>query len=321
MRICVLNDTYLESNSVFKAWDGEVDPAYYLPEHAVEMVSLTKARAIEQVRGLYRQGFDVFINLCDAAPDEDRPGVEVVETLEELGAAFTGANVHFYNPSREDMKQVCRRMDITTPGSVMVSSLAGLEKAVEHLRYPLIVKHYNSYGSIGLSRSSRVENFEDLYQKAAQMLEAFQGALIEEFIDGREFSVLVAENPDDPGCPVAFPAVEILFPAGESFKHFDLKWAGYSGMQIVPCSDPVLNGRMGQMSKDLFLGIGGRSYGRCDLRVDNQGRPYMLEINPNCGVLFAPGLEGMADHILNFSTGKHAYFLDLILRSALKHRR
>jgi D-alanine-D-alanine ligase len=45
----------------------------------------------------------------------------------------------------------------------------------------------------------------------------------QEFVDGREFTVLVAENPDDPRNPIAFVPVEVAFPAGETFKHFDLK--------------------------------------------------------------------------------------------------
>lgn len=40
-------------------------------------------------------------------------------------------------------------------------------------------------------------------------------------------------------------------------------------------------------------------YGRCDFRVDERGEVYLLEINPNCGVLYPPGLHGSADYILS----------------------
>ena len=43
-------------------------------------------------------GFDVFINLCDGAWDEDRAGIEVAQTLERLGLVFTGATVSGPNP-------------------------------------------------------------------------------------------------------------------------------------------------------------------------------------------------------------------------------
>ena len=56
------------------------------------------------------------------------------------------------------------------------------------------------------------------------MIAAFGASLIEEFIDGREFSVLVVENADDPLKPFAYRPVEFCFPSGDSFKHFDMKW-------------------------------------------------------------------------------------------------
>ena len=46
---------------------------------------------LARVKELVAEGFDVFFNLCDGAADEDRPGIEVVQTLEELGVPFTGA--------------------------------------------------------------------------------------------------------------------------------------------------------------------------------------------------------------------------------------
>jgi hypothetical protein len=43
------------------------------------------------------------------------------------------------------------------------------------------------------------------------------------------------------------------------------------------------------------VGLNGTGYGRCDLRVDADGRPFMLEINPNCGVFYRPEDAGSAD--------------------------
>ena len=44
--------------------------------------------------------------------------------------------------------------------------------------------------------------------------------------------------------------------------------------------------------------LGGSGYGRCDLRVDDQGQVYLLEINPNCGVFYPDGQFGSANIIL-----------------------
>ncbi len=49
-------------------------------------------------------------------------------------------------------------------------------------------------------------------------------------MEGREFTVLVAENPEDELNPIVFQPVECVFAEGESFKHFDLKWVDYGNI-------------------------------------------------------------------------------------------
>ncbi len=75
----------------------------------------------------------------------------------------------------------------------------------------MITKHPNSYSSIGLTKDSRVETPEALREQAQKMIAAFGATMIEEFIDGREFSVLVVENADDEFHPFAYRPVEFRF--------------------------------------------------------------------------------------------------------------
>jgi len=320
MNICILNGSYEESDAPTKDFDPLPDPAPYLPGHHCERHMIRKVTAVRQVRDLVRRGFDVFINLCDGAWDEDRPGIEVVQALERYGAAFTGAGATFYEPTREMMKFVCHYWDVPTPAYTFVMETGHLEVATRHLRFPLIVKHPNSYNSIGLTRASRVQSLEELYHQVSLMIEQFGGALIEEFVEGREFTVLVVENPEDELNPVAYTPVEFCFPAGESFKHFDLKWIDYAGMTCVPCTDPVLVHRLQEMSKKLFVGLNGNGYGRCDIRMNAQGELFMLEINPNCSIFYPPQEAGSADFILLQQPDGHKDFADKMLKAALNRK-
>ena len=68
-------------------------------------------------------------------------------------------------------------------------------------------------------------------------IELFGRALLEEFIEGREFTCLIAENPDDEKNPITFKPVEFIFPKGESFKHYDMKWVEYEKMSVAPVND------------------------------------------------------------------------------------
>lgn len=321
MKICILNDAYEGSASPLGEVDTPCDPRPWLPDHDCDLVFLRRATSVQEVIRRAGQGYDVFINLCDGAWDEDRPGIEVVQALERLDTAFTGATTSFYEPSRDVMKRVCHAWGVRTPASVTAVDGAGVARAAAFLRFPLIVKHPSSYSSIGMTPASRVETRRELEEQAERTIESFGGALIEEFIEGRELSVLVAEDPDRPDHPTAYTPIEILFPPGESFKHFDLKWVDYHGLECVPCHDDLLAERAKDACRKLFVGLGGTSYGRCDLRVDRHGEVYMLEINPNCGVFYAASDPGTADLILQHDPAGHRGFVEQILRAALARRK
>ena len=321
MRICVLDDSYEQSTTPFKEFDFLPDPIRYLEGHECERHFLHKATAVRQVRELVKRGFDVFLNLCDGAWDEDRPGIEVVHALEKLGVPFTGATSLFYEPTREAMKRVCRYWEIGTPAYVAASDARAVELAAETLRFPLIVKHPNGYASVGIARESRVETAAQLQEQAAKTIDAFGGALIEEFIEGREFTALVVENPENEFEPIAYEPVEFRFPEGESFKHWDMKWKDYQKMSCVMVDDPKIAEPIKDMSRKFFVGLGGTGYGRCDLRMNQRGELFMLEINPNCEAFYPPDDAGSADFILMNDPGGHRAFVNHIIATALKRNR
>lgn len=294
-------------------------PEIYLDRYEWEWVKVTKATAVQAVYELAEREFGVVLNLCDGSRYEPAvPGIEVIEALEALNLPFTGADSSFYEPTREEMKRVCRREGIGTPAGVFLWDHADLVTAVNGLRYPLLVKHPNSFASIGLLPESRVEDFDSLSVQVQRVMASYGGALVEEFIAGREFSALAVENPDDPDDPFVYPPVEFLFPPDESFKHERLKWETFQNMQCVPLADPDLAALVREMTRRMFVGMHGSGYGRCDFRMNAAGELFLLEINPNCGIFYPPATPGTADTILSLDPAGHAGFLDLVVRGALK---
>lgn len=323
MKICVLHSSYEFSAAPFKNHDPTPAPARYLPEHSWALVGIHKATAVAQVTKLVSEGYDVFVNLCDGAADEDRAGIEVVQTLERLGAAFTGAGSEFYDPTRETMKRVCHYCGIKTPRFVFARELKDMEKAVKGLRFPLFVKHPNSYGSVGITAESVCRTAEELEVQVRLNLDRFGGALIEEFIDGREYTVLVSEPGAGESEPRTYMPVEFTFPPNAAnFKTFDLKWVDWEGMGERLVSDNELNTKLQKACAALFTGLRGEGYGRCDVRVDSDGQVFMLEMNPNCGIFYPADAFGSADFILSHGTGEssHSGFLRHIIECALRRQ-
>jgi len=320
MKLCLLLPSYEQSSSEFKGVDPAQDPSRLLPEHDWDRHLIHKATAVQTVRQLARRGYDVFINMCDGAWDEDLAGLEVTIELERLGQAYTGPSPQFYEPTRQTIKLLCHRIGVETPRHSFVTGLAATERAATLLRFPLIVKHPNSYGSIGMSEGSRVETHEQLLDRVGAMLKQFGEALIEEFIEGPEFTVLVAEPGAHERAPRVYPPLEVLFPPGETFKHFDLKWSDYEEMKTRQVSDAALEASLQHLAQRVFTVLKGVGYARLDVRVDAAGRLFLLDVNPACGVFYPPGQFGSADLILSLDPAGQRGFLEHLIACALRRQ-
>ena len=295
MKVAILHPSDEGSTAPFADLDPPRDPTRYLDGPEYSHVWIAKATAVRQVIEVAQAGFDVIINLCDGAWDEDRPGIEVVDALERLNVAFTGAGRSFYDPSRTAMKMAAHGGGVRVPAFVTAKDHDGVREAVARLRFPMMVKHPRGYSSVGISKDSRVDGVDGLTVQVARTLNAFGGALIEEFVEGREFTVLVTEPRLGDSEPWTFTPVEFVFPPGESFKHFDLKWRNHGDMTMRLVREEPLATRLREAASLTFEALEGDGFARCDLRMDAAGEIFMLEINPNCGVFYPEGAFAGAD--------------------------
>ena len=138
--------------------------------------------------------------------------------LEDLNLAFTGSDSKFYDPTREEMQSAAEANGVglraRLPRCLRKLTSTGL---VSSLHFPLMVKHPQSYASMGMTRESRVENSRQLHQQFIRMKTEFGSARVEEFIVGREYNVFVVDNPDDLANPFVYPPTELIFPPDEEF--------------------------------------------------------------------------------------------------------
>lgn len=315
MRIAIL-DSVDETEPPDPSYDVLAGLAPYLSGHRVELVELRKSDGVKRVRAAAKR-FDVFINLCDGTiEDPEYPGVLVVRELERLGAAYTGGHPPFYEHDRQAMNRACGRAGLACPAAVQVRDESDIARALRELRFPLIVKHWDSYASIGLTPRSRVSTAAELGEQVALIVAEFGAARVEEFVEGREFTVLVGEDPRSQRNPYVYVPVEFRFPEGTTFKHYDIKWKDCALLTCVPCDDPELDARLRHAAKSLFLALGGVSYGRCDIRVDAAGTVWVLEMNSNCGLFYPPGDDSSADFILRYDPEGKQGFVNRIITAA-----
>jgi len=311
MFICVLSSMPDDPN------DKPYDPSPYMNGFKWKHHRVDPVDAEAQIRNLVKEGVDVFVNLCDGTPDDALSGIGLVQLMEELGLAFTGADSKFFDPSRQEMKIYAKKANVPAPNWVMVDRVQDVERAAKKLRFPVLVKPPHGYGSIGITRKSRCENVEQLKEQTELEIKEFGRALLEEFIEGREFTCLIAENPDDAKNPITFKPVEFVFPEGESFKHYDMKWVDYEEMSVKAVDDEQIEKVLRTQTTRLFKSMNGSGYARCDYRMDADGTIHMLEINPNCGIFYGPDEPGSADFsLIQDSIYDHKKFLSIIVRAA-----
>lgn len=160
--------------------------------------------------------------------------------------------------------------------------------------YPIIVKPAREDASGGIETSSVVLDYEQLVTRCEYVFREFeQPALCEEYIEGREIhAAILGNNP-----PVVLPLFEMEFddsefnPEGEwrpQIISYNAKWdphskAFYTMDSVCPPEDlePEVEQRIKEVAVEAFKLLGCRDYARVDMRVDEEGDPFILEVNPN----------------------------------------
>lgn len=312
MRICVLQPDYSTTGVDYKNYDPPRDLSSLIPEHEVHNVFLNKLTTYKQLKQLGREGYDVFVNLCEGYLEWEVPSIDVIYTLEVLNLPFTGPTTKLYDPPKELMKYLAYCEGVLTPGYVIIHELKDVEEVVKHLAFPLFVKPAKAGDSLGVDELSLVHTKIELQQKCISILEEYGPLLVEEYIAGREFTVLVAANTDKHSCTV-FRPVEYLFPEGREFKTYALKTSELHPDCNVPCREENLDKALRSASEKIFKGFNGVGYARLDFRVNEKNEIYFLEINFTCSVFYTDGFEGSADYVLKHDGIGQAGFLRHII--------
>lgn len=321
MKVCVLQPDYSTTGVDYKNYDPPRDLSPLLPGDEVHHVFLNKLTTYRQLKDLSRSGYDIYVNLCEGYLEWEVPSIDVIHSLEMLGLPYTGPSPLLYDPPKELMKYVAYCEGVRTPGYVLVSRQDDLDQVERQLQFPLFVKPAKAGDSLGIDDHSLVRNRSELEQQCSSLLPEYSSLLAEEYIDGREFTVLVAADPDGARCTV-FRPVEYRFPKGLSYKTYALKTSELHPDCNVPCTDPVLEKGLRAAAERIFRGFNGVGYARLDFRVTADGEIFFLEINFTCSVFYTNGYEGSADHILKQDGIGPSGFLHYIIEEGrCRHRR
>ncbi len=224
-------------------------------------------------------------NLCEAFGGLASNESQVPRMLERLGFQYAGA-------TPENLDACLNKgyaKDLLLKHKVPTAAFQVFRHPDEPMRvpYPAIVKPVAEDCSMGITRDSVVRDEQSLRRQVRYVQQVYkQPALVEMFLDGREFNVGVWGN----GTAHVLPVSEIDFSAWDEktlrVVNFDAKWnpdsSEYNSMPVL-CPAPVdrkLEKRIRQVALAAYKAMGCRDYARVDMR-EKDGTPYVLEVNPN----------------------------------------
>jgi D-alanine-D-alanine ligase-like ATP-grasp enzyme len=316
MKVCVLLPDYSTTTVDYQYYDPPRDLSALLPNDELVTVFLNNLTTYKQVKTLSAQGFDVFVNLCEGYLEWEVPGIDVIYTLEILNLPYTGPSALLYDPPKELMKYVAYCSNILTPAYTAINNGLLSEHLLSSLQYPLFVKPAKAGDSLGIDEHSLANNKNQLQQKINAISNEYPEILVEEYIAGREFTVLVVANDDGKTCTALQP-VEFIFPEGNTFKTYALKTSELHTDANVPVTDDTLSYQLKEAAQKIFTAFNGVGYARLDFRMNEKNELFFLEINFTCSVFYKNGYEGSADYILQFDGIGQQGFLHHIIKEGI----
>jgi len=241
--------------------------------------------------------------------------------LEAMGYRFTGSSgdaiARSLHKARAKALLVARGVDTPAWWTLCHPEEVDVLDAAD-LSFPLIVKPVAEDASIGVGPEAVVHTVRALRERVAYIVKHYrQAALAEAFVTGREFNIALWGDPLQ-----VLPLAEIDFSAFADryarIVSFAAKWETdsfeyhHTPVLCPAAVDTDLGARIVIAARRAWAAIGCRGYARVDMRVSDEGRPYVVEVNcnpdlsPDAGFYRAArsagyDYEGMVMHILEMA--------------------
>ncbi|MDY0082952.1 MAG: ATP-grasp domain-containing protein [Ignavibacteriaceae bacterium] len=187
--------------------------------------------------------------------------------------------------NKKRTKEILYSNGINTPRAVILAPNQKFTKKDINLNYPLILKLIDEDASIGISENSVVNNYKELRKHYIFLTETYKKKLIaEEYIVGRELNCAVLGGKTLPISEIDFTGLPENLP---KIVTYDGKWI--EGSTYYNYTKPVcpaklesdLKIQLEEIAINAYNVLGCRDYARVDIRLSDDGIPYVIEVNPN----------------------------------------
>jgi D-alanine-D-alanine ligase len=236
---------------------------------------------------------DYVFNLCDEGFENDPlKELHIPALLEMLWIPYTGAGPRClaYCYDKSLVRGIAKEMGIPVPEAVFIKP----EDTTFEIpfSFPAIVKPNFGDSSFGITQRSVVYNPEQLVSAISEIREKFgydKPILVEEFLQGKDLSVGIIGNPPEyyKVLPIIEEDYSALPPELPKICGYEAKWLADSPYWNIKSKRADLPEDVEKFITEcclkLFERLECRDYARFDWRLDSEGNPKLLEVNPNPG--------------------------------------
>jgi len=257
---------------------------------------------------------DVALNLVDSVKGDEFLSSSIPGVLELLEIPYTGAGILglALGMNKFLTKKVLQQNGISVPNYQMFNVSTGYIDPT--LRFPLISKLNEVHGAVEITNNSVSENEKHLRERLKYLINTYkQPVLVEEFIAGREVSAFLLEGLNKK----VYMAERVLRESEDKYKiaSFELQWLDKDENAITyhRFEDPILS----EYVRKAFTVLEMADYGKFDIKIDDSGRYFFIDSNPN-PFLAPQEAEAPMAHILELYSVKFDEILKRLLINTMR---
>ncbi|MCH8845481.1 MAG: D-alanine--D-alanine ligase [Proteobacteria bacterium] len=200
--------------------------------------------------------------------------------LETLGLPYTGSGVLGSSLAMDKCrsKRIWQSYEIPTPPFVELDEHSDWVDVAKYLGLPLIVKPVREGSSYGASKVKELNEMENAWRQACEYDER---VMAESWIEGDEYTVSILADE-------SLPMIRLETP--REFYDYEAKYIAESTQYHCPSGlDVEIENELSKLAVDAFQALDASGWGRVDLMVDANGKPWLIEVNT---------IPGMTSHSL-----------------------
>ena len=222
-----------------------------------------------------------FIPMDSKLGFRDPNKIWIAAYFDEHGIAYTGSAqaAHELQRDKPSAKRRVLSSGLMTSQFFVIKQDELINRSAITLKYPLFVKPKDRGGGLGIDSNSVAYNFEQLAAKVRSITAIYHSdSIVEEYLPGREFSVAILKNDSLSGFTVM--PIELVAPVDKNgIRILSNKVKTSNAEQVFEVINEDISSIVNALAINVFLALGGRDYGRIDIRLDEDGVPNFLEAN------------------------------------------